>query len=150
MRRQAFEGLPAALGRPALDGSAVNLLDTRRAEPASARRASPEPATERNTQQRAAPAGDEAEGTGFSPGQLIDMRVFAAAICFILLVLFFLRRRAVKRQRARRLARQRRLVEMRRRRMIDVVEPRDRIGHVRVVPLAERTAGTRRRAVSSR
>jgi D-alanyl-D-alanine carboxypeptidase len=146
MRRQAFEGLPAALGRPALDGSAVNLLDTRRAEPASARRAAAQPIAERS----AAPAAsDEAGGIGFSPGQLIDVRIFVAAVCFILLVLFFLRRRAVKRQRARRLARQRRLAEMRRRRMIDVVEPRDRVGHVRVVP-ADRQRASRRRAVSSR
>jgi D-alanyl-D-alanine carboxypeptidase len=139
MRRQAFEGLPAALGRPALDGSAATLLEERRAQPAAAVRTATsvrETAAEPRTG-ASEPGASGSGDSGFSVGQLIDVRILIAAICFVLLVLFFLRRRAVKRQRARRLARQRRLAEMRRRRMIDVVEPRDRVGHVRVVP-AER------------
>jgi D-alanyl-D-alanine carboxypeptidase (penicillin-binding protein 5/6) len=140
MRRQAFEGLPAALGRPALDGSAATLLETRRAQPVSARRSAP--ATGRDTP-TTAPDSTGTEGTGFSLGQLLDIRIFIAAVCFVLLVLFVLRRRAVKRQRARRLARQRRMAEMRRRRMIDVVEPPARAGGVRVVPVSESRARTR-------
>jgi D-alanyl-D-alanine carboxypeptidase len=147
-RRQAFEGLPAALGRPALDGSAATLTDTRRAKPAVATRPDPDSEqgaertqnAERSTEQQAMAADDEpaGSGSGLSFGELLDWRLVIAALCFVLLVLFFLRRRAVRRQRARRLARQRRMVEMRRRRMIDVVEPRENGSHVRVVPTAER------------
>jgi D-alanyl-D-alanine carboxypeptidase len=143
MRRNAFEGLPAALGRPALDGSAATLLDTRRARPASARRNAP-------SSERDAPATEErgaessgAQGTGFSFGQLLDVRIFVAAICFVLLVLFLLRRRAVRRQRARRLARQRRMAEMRRRRMIDVVETREGTSTVRRVRVSASRARSR-------
>jgi D-alanyl-D-alanine carboxypeptidase len=144
MRRQAFEGLPAALGRPALDGSAATLTDTRQARPAAARRAATTPEGDGpRTELVADQPADDVSGDGFSPSQLIDLRIFVAAICFVLLVLFLLRRRAVRRQRIRRMARQRRMAEMRRRRMIDVVEPRDRTSHVRVVSVRE----TRRRRV---
>ncbi len=56
------------------------------------------------------------------------------------LVLFLLRRRAVRRQRARRLERMKRMDEIKRRRMIDLVEPADELGHVRVVT-PRRSAG---------
>lgn len=148
-RRQAFEGLPAALGGPALDGSAATLIDARRAGSRRAARADPDAKSDAGSdaqagadtgrgQLAAASSGADTSGNGVSFGQLIDVRILVAAICFVLLVLFVLRRRAVRRQRARRLARQRRLAEMRRRRMIDVVEPTDGTSHVRVVPISER------------
>jgi D-alanyl-D-alanine carboxypeptidase len=145
LRRQAFEGLPAALGRPALDGSAsVPIAATRRApSPARANRSSA--ASERT------PAADttdtnanatESGSDGFSLGTIFNLRNLVIAIVVILLTLFFLRRRAVKRQRKRRLARQERMAEVRRRRMIDIVEPRDQASHVRVVPVRDQRRST--------
>jgi flagellar biosynthesis/type III secretory pathway M-ring protein FliF/YscJ len=59
--------------------------------------------------------------------------VALVAAVVIGLTLFLLRRRAVRRQRARRLERMKRMEEIKRRRMIDLVEPADELGHVRVV-----------------
>jgi D-alanyl-D-alanine carboxypeptidase len=138
-RRQAFEGLPAALGRPALDGSAsVPIAATRRVpSPARAQGSSSAPgrtaAADNPDDANAADSG----GDGFSLGTIFNLRNLVIGIGVILLTLFFLRRRAVKRQRNRRLARQQRMAEVRRRRMIDIVEPRDQASHVRVVPVRE-------------
>ncbi len=69
--------------------------------------------------------------------RIFNVRNLVIVLVLFALVLFLLRRRAVRRQRKRRLARQERMAEIRRRRMIDIVEPRDENSHVKVVPLRD-------------
>ena len=81
---------------------------------------------------------DERGGSGSSLGSIFNLERVVIVVFVVLLALFLLRRRAVRRQRARRIARQKRMAEIRRRRMIDVVDPAaveaDEVSHVRVVP----------------
>jgi D-alanyl-D-alanine carboxypeptidase (penicillin-binding protein 5/6) len=135
MRRQAFEGLPAALGRPALDGSAsVPISATRPVRTAGGSRR-----TDSSTgrEQTAAPKPATTGSSSSTLGLIFNVRNLVIVIVLVLLVLFLLRRRAVRRQRKRRIARQQRMAEVRRRRMIDIIEPRDQNSHVRVVPVRE-------------
>lgn len=138
-RLDAFRGLPAALGRPALAGTAATAAAAEPAPPSTTTAAPPSTAATPEGSAAAAPAaatsdaGDD--GGGFSLGQIFNLRNAVVFFVVILLTLFLLRRRAVRRQRKRRIARQRAMAEMRRRRMIDVIEAGERGtgGHVRVV-----------------
>lgn len=130
-RLQAFDGLPSALGTGALGGSA-----TAEAKP-----------TGRNERTIAATPASSTEDTssGVTIGTVLNLRNALLVGFVLLLALFLLRRRAVRRQRARRIARQERMAEIRRRRMIDVVDPSevvDEVSHVKVVP-----TGARRRTM---
>jgi D-alanyl-D-alanine carboxypeptidase len=137
-RRAALVGLPSALGTAALDGSTLPVATP----PSTAR---PVPTTTRDTRARVAAGSDggqlaaattpaDSTGSGFGLGSIFSWRVLLVVVLVFLLTLFLLRRRAVRRQRARRLERMKRMEEIKRRRMIDLVEPGDPVGHVRVVP----------------
>ena len=107
-----------------------------------------EPAT-RDTKARVA-AGDggrlastsatASTSSGSTLGKIFNWRVALVVILVFGLTIFLLRRRAVRRQRKRRLERMKRMDEIKRRRMIDLVEPADELGHVRVVT-PRRSAG---------
>lgn len=140
MRREAFEGLPPALGLPALDGSAsVTIAGSKVAtstSPANANAGGPSKKsttaseTRSKSVRRAAP---QPASSGFAL-RFLNLRTTVALVIVVpLLAVFLLRRRAVRRQRIRRIARQKRMAEIRRRRMIDLVEPSDRVRQVRVV-----------------
>jgi D-alanyl-D-alanine carboxypeptidase len=133
MRRQAFEGLPAALGRPALDGSASVPISATRPVRAAAGSVRHQASTA--AQKTAAANPDTTASSSSTLGRIFNVRNLAVVVVVLLLLLFLLRRRAVRRQRKRRIARQQRMAEIRRRRMIDIIEPRDQNSHVRVVPV---------------
>lgn len=145
-RRAALVGLPAALGTGALDGRS----DATETPPATATAATTPKSTPAGTkasepigsdggQLAAATTPADSSSSGVQLGTFVNWRVLALVVLVVMLTLFFLRRRAVRRQRARRLARQQRMAEIRRRRMIDVVEPADAVGHVRVVSTPRRS-----------
>ncbi|HEY3724356.1 MAG TPA: hypothetical protein VGN59_13480, partial [Acidimicrobiia bacterium] len=90
--------------------------------------------------QAAAATRSTGGSSGFTLGTIFNLNVVVVVVVLVLLALFLLRRRAVRRQRRRRITRQRQLAEARRRRMIDVVEPGEPAGHVRVVPPNPRSA----------
>jgi hypothetical protein len=150
-RRQVYEGLPPALGTPALDGGAAATVagattltpsttrPAKHAATASSKRHDGTTSTTRTRAQivdaqAAAATRSSAGGAGFTLGTVFDLKIVVVVVVLVLLALFLLRRRAVRRQRARRIRRQKQLAEARRRRMIDVVEPGEPDGHVRVVP----------------
>lgn len=141
-RLGAYEGLPAALGRPALAGSAAAAAV---APPPSSTTTTTAPSRVRAPGDAALAAAESAsrssaESGGSTLGSVVSLRNAAIFIVVFVLALFLLRRRAVRRQRARRIARQRALDEKRRRRMIDVVELHDRESgaHVRLMRTDER------------
>ncbi len=137
MRREAFEGLPAALGRPALDGSAsVPISATRPAHTTSATRRSTSGAGSSSAASELQ-AATRSSGSG-GGSSVFNLRNLLLVLVLVLAVLFVMRRRAVRRRRKRRIARQQRMAEVRRRRMIDIVEPPEQNSHVKVVPLHER------------
>jgi serine-type D-Ala-D-Ala carboxypeptidase (penicillin-binding protein 5/6) len=136
-RRAALVGLPAALGTAATPVAATTATAPA-TTPTTAQKAEP---TTRATHARpaAGDAGNQIAATGTtassSSGSTLG-KIWKVALVVVLvlgLTVFLLRRRAVRRQRARRLARMKRMDEIKRRRMIDLVEPADELGHVRVV-----------------
>jgi D-alanyl-D-alanine carboxypeptidase len=140
MRRQAFEGLPAALGRPALDGSARTLVTSPATRNAAARHVAASRAKTKDpavTPERAAAPVTTAASDGAATS-FVDRFVNIPTLVLLLLVVgitaFVLRRRSVNKQRVRRLAREQRMAEMTRRRMVDIVEPPESDTHVKVVP----------------
>ena len=150
-RREVFEGLPPVLGTPALDGGAAATVagattltpsTTKAAKHAAAASSKRHDGTTSTTRTRAQILDAQAAaatrssdgGAGFTLGTVFDLKIVVVVTVLVLLALFLLRRRAVRRQRARRIRRQKQLAEARRRRMIDVVEPGEPDGHVRVVP----------------
>jgi D-alanyl-D-alanine carboxypeptidase len=146
-RRAALVGMPSALGAAALDGSTPATATTATAPATTptthARTTDP---TTRDTS-ATAPVGSRLASTSTAASSGSDSTfatIWKAAFVgagVIGLTLFLLRRRAVRRQRARRIARMKRMDEIRRRRMIDLVEPSDELGHVRVVTPRTRSAG---------
>lgn len=153
MRRQAFEGLPAALGRPALDGSVRTLATSPVTRNAAARHAAtaatkPERTAARpkhtaaQLERSAAPATTAASdgGATSTAKRFVNIPTLVLAVLIVGITLFVLRRRAVRKQRIRRIARQQRMAEMARRRMVDIVEPPEESTHVKVVPLHRRAA----------
>jgi serine-type D-Ala-D-Ala carboxypeptidase (penicillin-binding protein 5/6) len=145
-RRAALMGMPSALGAAALDGSTA--AATADAAPATtpttaAHRTEP---TTRDTKV-IAPVGSRLASTSTAASSGSDSMfatIWKAALVVAVVIgltLFLLRRRAVRRQRARRIARMKRMDEIKRRRMIDLVEPADELGHVRVVTPRTRSAG---------
>lgn len=151
-RLAAYHGLPGALGVGAANGKAgAPAAAPNAAAAATSTTTKPKPA---ETTPKA-PANDfggsavttaasstSGESSGFSLGSIFNLRNALIFVFVVLLTLFLLRRRAVRRQRARRIARQKRMAEIRRRRMIDVVDPAEVVGdvsHVRVVPTRART-----------
>ena len=141
MRREAFEGLPAALGRPALDGSASVPISATR--PIRAVGGSQRNALSTGRQQTAAAKRGTSSSSSSTLGRIFNVRNLVIVVVLLLLVLFLLRRRAVRRQRKRRIARQQRMAEIRRRRMIDILEPRDEKSHVKVVPIRDQRRRSR-------
>jgi D-alanyl-D-alanine carboxypeptidase (penicillin-binding protein 5/6) len=160
-RLGTYAGLPAALGRPSLGGgtaavaataataaskpSTTSTTSTTKARSGEGEAA--HVATEVDAQAASATTAAASGSDGVTLGTVFNVRNAVVFVVVVLLALFLLRRRAVRRQRARRIARQRALAEKRRRRMIDVVELRDREsgGHVRVMRSDEKVGGTRRR-----
>lgn len=147
-RRAALMGMPAALGTAALHGATPAAAT---AVPATTPTTAA-PKTESTTRDTKAtvPAGSgsgqlastsTAASSGSSSTFGTIWKVLLVAAVVIGLTLFLLRRRAVRRQRARRLERMKRMDEIKRRRMIDLVEPADELGHVRVVTPRTRSAG---------
>jgi D-alanyl-D-alanine carboxypeptidase len=151
-RRIALMGMPGVLGSAAFSGvtPAAATLDASPATTPSTRAPKTETTTRDTKARTTAPAGSDggrlastsaAASSGSSSwfGQIWKVAVVVALV--LGLTLFLLRRRAVRRQRARRLARMKRMEEIKRRRMIDLVEPADELGHVRVVTPRTRSAG---------
>jgi D-alanyl-D-alanine carboxypeptidase len=153
-RLRAYDGLPSALGVPGLGGTAAAAAaggatpttaptsTTTKPKP-SGEKATASAADSGGTNIAATPASSTANASsGGAFGAIFSFRNALVVLFVVLLTLFLLRRRAVRRQRARRIARQKRMAEIRRRRMIDVVDPSevvDEVSHVRVVP-AQRNA----------
>jgi D-alanyl-D-alanine carboxypeptidase len=147
-RRLAFAGLPGALGTAGAGATlaAANVVapaapvTTTTTAPADTKETVPDPQPQGDSgaSTTAASTSEDSGGSGFSLGTIFNLRNFAIFVFVVLLTLFLLRRRAVRRQRARRIARQKRMAEIRRRRMIDVVDPAqvkvDEVSHVKVVP----------------
>ena len=145
-RLAAYQGLPGALGATARRGTAAapttSTTPTTRAPAPETREAAPVGDDGGTALAAAAASSTEDRGSGFSLGTIFNLRNFLIFVFLVLLTLFLLRRRAVRRQRARRIARQKRMAELRRRRMIDLVdraEVVDRVSHVRVVPTRARS-----------
>jgi len=144
-RLGAYEGLPAALGRPALAGTAAAATV---AAPPSSTTTTTTTSTTRSRERTppdaalatAAATRSGAESGGSTLGSVVSLRNVVVLVVVLVLALFLLRRRAVRRQRTRRIARQRALDEKRRRRMIDVVELHDRESgaHVRLMRTDQR------------
>jgi D-alanyl-D-alanine carboxypeptidase (penicillin-binding protein 5/6) len=144
-RRAALTGLPAALGTAATPLAATTGTTAPATTPTTAKQTEP---TTSETKARV-PAGDAggqlastgATASSSSGSTLGKVWKIALLVALVLgLTLFLLRRRAVRRQRRRRLERMKRMDEIKRRRMIDLVEPADELGHVRVVT-PRRSAG---------
>jgi D-alanyl-D-alanine carboxypeptidase (penicillin-binding protein 5/6) len=139
-RRAALMGMPSALGAAATADAAPATTPT-----TAAHRTEP---TTRDTKV-IAPVGSRlaSTSTAASSGSGSDSTfatIWKAALVVAVVIgltLFLLRRRAVRRQRARRIARMKHMDEIKRRRMIDLVEPADELGHVRVVTPRTRSAG---------
>jgi D-alanyl-D-alanine carboxypeptidase len=151
-RRIALMGMPAVLGSVAFNGGTPATASTATSPATTA--TTKAPATESTTRdtkaEKTAPAGSDggrlaptstaaSSGSSSTFGDL--WKVALVVVVLFGLTLFLLRRRAVRRQRARRLARAKRMEEIKRRRMIDLVEPADELGHVRVVTPRTRSAG---------
>jgi D-alanyl-D-alanine carboxypeptidase (penicillin-binding protein 5/6) len=137
-RRAALTGLPAALGTAATPLAATTQTTVPATTSTTAKQTEP---TTSETKARV-PAGDAggqlastgATASSSSGSTLGKVWKIALLVALVLgLTLFLLRRRAVRRQRRRRLERMKRMDEIKRRRMIDLVEPADELGHVRVV-----------------
>ena len=137
LRHRAFEGLPGALGRPALAAGGVAGGGAAPSHPPPENGVAPETTLPVTTR--------EGIYGGLSLGGIFSLRTVALGLVAFGLILFVLRRRAVRRQRARRLARQRAMAEARRRRMIDIVEPHESGGtrHVRVADQRPRVGARR-------
>jgi D-alanyl-D-alanine carboxypeptidase (penicillin-binding protein 5/6) len=151
-RLAAFSGLPLALGAGAHNGKAAAPTSGTTVAPPTTTTTEPKPKDAKpktpvgdsgGTSLAATPASSTETGSsGVTIGTIINLRNALVVMFVLLLTLFLLRRRAVRRQRARRIARQKRMAEIRRRRMIDVVDPAevvDEVSHVRVVPTQART-----------
>jgi serine-type D-Ala-D-Ala carboxypeptidase (penicillin-binding protein 5/6) len=154
-RAAAFGGLPGALGMgggAALVGTnpatatttpSSSTPTTSTTKPATTKDAAAA-TTKSETAATTAASTDDSGSSGFSLGSIFNLKVFAIVVFVVLLTLFLLRRRAVRRQRTRRIARQKRMAEIRRRRMIDVVDPAqvkvDAVSHVKVVPAQSEAA----------
>ncbi|MGZ4690255.1 MAG: D-alanyl-D-alanine carboxypeptidase family protein [Acidimicrobiia bacterium] len=144
-RRAAFAGLPPALGLAAVQrtdsSKATAPATTATTKTKTTQTDKPATSSPRSNAQAATTSATAAAGTssGVTLGTFLNVRVIAIVVVLLILALFLLRRRAVRRQRARRIARQKRMAEIRRRRMIDLLEPTEEPGHVRVVPAESRT-----------
>jgi len=150
-RRAALMSMPGVLGTAAFNGATPAATSVAAPPATTPTTAAPETeSTTRDTKARAtAPAGSDGgqlaststAASSSSSSTLGQIWKVALVVALVLgLTLFILRRRAVRRQRARRLARMKRMEEIKRRRMIDLVEPADELGHVRVVT-PRRSAG---------
>ncbi len=147
-RLAAYTGMPKAFGVPALTAATATTTPPPTASSTSTTTTTkspegdsvkpPDSGSDNAAATTAAATTDGDSGGGFSLGAIFNLRNFVIVVFVILLTLFLLRRRAVRRQRARRIARQKRMHEIRRRRMIDVVDPAaveaDEVSHVKVVP----------------
>jgi D-alanyl-D-alanine carboxypeptidase len=151
-RRVALMGMPAVLGSAAFNGLRPAATEAAAPGATTPTTAAPErKAATRGTRARTtAPAGSDggqlaatnpAASSGSSSVFDSIWKVALVAVVVIGLAVFLLRRRAVRRQRARRIARMKRMEEIKRRRMIDLVEPADELGHVRVVTPRTRNVG---------
>ena len=154
-RRAALGGLPTALGGPGASAAVPATVAKRTKAKATGttaksskadKTAKSAPSTTKhpaNTKSATEPAASastvstttsgSSDSGGFGIGSVLNVRNIVIGTFVLLVALFFLRRRAVKRQRRRRIARQKAMAEARRRRMIDVVDhQRSPVRRVRV------------------
>jgi D-alanyl-D-alanine carboxypeptidase len=156
-RQAVFSGLPGALGigggaalvgaktaATATSSTTASSTTTSTTKPAAPKDGAAAETNGESAATTAANSSSDSGSSGFSLGSIFNLKVIAVVLFVVLLTLFLLRRRAVRRQRVRRIARQKRMAEIRRRRMIDVVDPAavkvDEVSHVKVVPTQSKAA----------